>query len=379
MSMTREWTAERWARVALSRLAEPEDKLVHTLLADHGPVETVQRIQAGEGRLGRFAARVRRLDVHRDVAVAEKVGARLVIPGDDEWPDRLEDLAIPPWCLWVRGAARLDEATSRSVAVVGARAATSYGDHLASEIAAGLVMAGWTVVSGAAYGIDGAAHRGALAVDGLTVAVVASGVDRVYPAAHAMLLRRIAETGCIVSEVAPGSAPMGSRFLSRNRLIAAMTAGTIVVEAGLRSGSLQTLGKALQLNRPVGAVPGPVTSMTSAGCHNAIRNKGVTLVTSAAEVIELVAPIGEGTLSEPREPSRPEDELDPDTARVYEALPPSGGIDLDALLAATALAPMTVFAALGRLEDSGLAVKKDGGWRKVRSPRGPVATQPGDC
>jgi DNA processing protein len=309
---------------------------------------------------------VRRLDVRRDAQIATKVGARIVIPGDDEWPERLDDLPIPPWCLWVRGPVRLDEATERSVAIVGARAATSYGDSQSSELAAGLVLAGWTVVSGAAYGIDGAAHRGALAVDGPTIAVLANGIDRVYPAAHAMLLRRIAQTGCIVCEVAPGSAPMGSRFLARNRLIAAMSTGTVVVEAGLRSGSLQTMNRAVELNRPVGAVPGPVTSMTSAGCHNAIRNREATLVTSAAEVIELVSRIGEGTLPEPREESLPEDGLDPDTARVHESLPRSGGVDLDALLSATALAPMVVLAALGRLEDDGFAVKKDGRWRKVR-------------
>jgi DNA processing protein len=361
-----EWGLDRRARAALSRLAEPEDKGVHTLVANHGPVETVRRIRALEGRLDRFAERVRRLDVERDAAIAARVGARLVVPGDDEWPEGLDDLPIPPWCLWVRGAVRVDEAVRRSVAVVGARAATSYGDAQASEIAAGLAMAGWSVVSGAAYGIDGAAHRGALAVDGLTVAVLACGVDRVYPAAHAQLLQRIAETGCVVSEVAPGSAPMGSRFLSRNRLIAAMTAGTVVVEAGLRSGSLQTMNRASQLNRPVGAVPGPVTSMTSAGCHNAIRNRDAMLVTNAAEVIELVGRIGEGALAEPREEGRPEDHLAPDEARVHQSLPRSGAIDLDALLSATALAPMVVLAALTRLEEGGLAVKKDGGWRKIR-------------
>ncbi|MDN5794997.1 MAG: DNA-processing protein DprA [Intrasporangium sp.] len=366
---TERWTDDRWARAALSRLVEPGDKAVHGMLAGHGPVETLRRIQSAQGALARFAERVRRLDVQRDVAVAEKVGARLVVPGDGEWPAGLEDLPVPPWCLWVRGAARLDEVVRRSVAVVGARAASSYGETQAAELAAGLATAGWSVVSGAAYGIDGAAHRGALAVDGLTVAVVASGVDRVYPAAHATLLRRISATGCIVSEVAPGSAPMGSRFLARNRLIAALTAGTVVVEAGLRSGSLQTLNRALDLNRPVGAVPGPVTSMTSAGCHNAIRNRGAVLVTSAAEVIELVGRVGEGALDEPRGPVLPADDLDPDDARVHETLPRSGGLDLDALLSATALTPMVVLAALARLEEGGLAVKKDGRWRKIASGR----------
>lgn len=364
-----QWSADRWARAALSRLAEPGDKMVHALLADDGPVGALARIRSGHGDLRRFAERVRRLDVRRDVAIALKVGARLVVPGDLEWPEGLQDLPVPPWCLWVRGPEQLGPAVERSVAVVGARAATPYGETQAAELAAALATAGWTVVSGAAYGIDGAAHRGALAVDGRTVAVLASGVDRVYPAAHAALLGRIAQTGCIVSEVAPGSAPMGSRFLSRNRLIAAMTRGTIVVEAGVRSGSLQTLNRATDLNRPVGAVPGPVTSMTSAGCHNAIRNKGAVLVTSAAEVVELVGRIGEGVLDEPRGPLLPADELDPHDARVHECLPRCGGLDLDALLSATALTPMVVLAALARLEEAGLAVRKDGRWRKISSAR----------
>lgn len=368
LSMSGDRGPERLARAALSRLVEPRDKAVHTLLEAVGPEEAVRRIRAGGGQLARFAERVVRLDVARDLAVGARVGARVVIPGDAEWPAGLDDLAIPPWCLWVRGRLRLDEVAARSVAIVGARISTAYGQSIAADLGASLASQGWTVVSGAAFGIDAAAHRGALAVDGPTVAVVAGGVDRVYPAAHDSLFARIVEHGCIVSEVAPGSAPMKSRFLSRNRLIAAMTAGTVVVEAGLRSGSLNTLNHANELSRPVAAVPGPVTSMSSAGCHEAIRSKGATLVTSAAEVLELVGRIGEGTLPTPRAPSLPEDELEGDEARVHEALPRSGGIDLDALLAATALTPTAVLAALGRLENLGLATRKDAGWRKTRAP-----------
>jgi DNA processing protein len=361
--------AERRARAALSRLVEPRDLTVHQMLSSRGPVETLQRICRGEGKLARFASRVNTLDVDRDLAIGDRVGARVVIPGDLEWPASLDELAIPPWCLWVRGAQRLDEVTARSVAIVGARFCTAYGEHVAAEFAAAVVSQGWTVVSGAAFGIDAAAHRGALAVEGSTVAVLACGVDRNYPAGHANLLGRIAEVGCIVSELAPGSAPMKTRFLHRNRIIAALTAGTVVVEAGLRSGSLNTLGHAEELIRPIGVVPGPVTSASSAGCHEVIRAERATLVTTPAEVLELISPIGEGTLEVPRAPSLPEDALDEEETRVHECLPHSGGIDLDGLLRATALAPMVVLAVLTRLEDGGFAVKSDGRWRKAKRPR----------
>jgi DNA processing protein len=361
--------AERRARAALSRLVEPRDLAVHQLLGSQGAVETVRRIHAGAGALARFASRVAALDVDRDLAIGERVGARVVIPGDPEWPDSLDELPIPPWCLWVRGAHRLDEATARSVAIVGARFCTPYGEHVAADLAASVASQGWTVVSGAAFGIDAAAHRGALAVDGPTIAVLACGVDRSYPAGHANLLARIAEAGCIVTELAPGSAPMKTRFLHRNRIIAALTAGTVVVEAGLRSGSLNTLGHAEGLIRPIAVVPGPVTSPSSAGCHEAVRAGRATLVTTAAEVLELIGPIGEGTLEVPRAPSLPEDGFDAEETRVHESLPHSGGIDLDGLLRATALAPMVVLAALTRLEEGGFAVKSDGRWRKARTRR----------
>jgi DNA processing protein len=359
-------TAEHRARAALSRLVEPRDLTVHQLVSRHGAVETVQRIRRGTGALARFASRVAALDVDRDLAIGERIGARVVIPGDPEWPASLDDLHIPPWCLWVRGARRLDEVATRAVAVVGARFCTAYGEHVAADLGASLASQSWTVVSGAALGIDAAAHRGALAVEGATVAVVACGVDRIYPAGHATLLGRIAEAGCIVSELAPGSAPMKSRFLHRNRIIAALTAGTVVVEAGLRSGSLNTLGHAEDLVRPIAVVPGPVTSASSAGCHEAVRAGRATLVTSAAEVLELIGPIGDGALETPRAPSLPEDRLDAEETRVHESLPHSGGIDLDGLLRATALAPMVVLAALTRLEDGGFAVKSEGRWRKAR-------------
>lgn len=359
---------ERRARAALSRLAEPCDRTVATLLTEVGAVETVERLRRGDGRLGRFAARARSLDVDRDIANAARAGARVVIPGDPDWPERLDELAIPPWCLWVRGEASVPWMLRRSVSMVGARTSTPYGEHLASELAAALASRGWTVVSGAAFGIDAAAHRGALAVDGGTVAVLAGGVERPYPAAHGPLLDRIARDGAVMSEVAPGSAPMKSRFLSRNRLIAALTAGTVIVEAGLRSGSLNTARHANDLSRPVGAVPGPVTSMSSAGCHQAVRDSSAVLVTSADEIIELVGTIGDDACEPPRGPEEPGDDLDPHQKRVLEALPVRKAVDLDSLAAATTLSPFTVRVALGRLSALDLACSEAGRWRKKPGP-----------
>ena len=355
---------DRWARVALSRLAEPCDKEVHTLVESVGAVETVQRIHEGAGKLGRFAARVAVLDTERDLAIATTVGARVLVPSDEEWPEPLNAIALPPWCLWVRGPLHLGQSVERSVAVVGSRTATSYGEQTAADLAAGLATRGWTVVSGAAFGIDGSAHRGALAVDGPTVAVLAGGVERPYPVAHAALINRIAARGLVVSEVAPGSAPMRSRFLSRNRLIAGMTRGTVVVEADLRSGSRNTVGHATDACRPVGAVPGPITSMASSGCHQEIRDGRAVLVTSVAEIIDLVGDIGADACEPLHGPVLPADGLPMLDAAVLEAVPFRVSTDLDRLVVATAQSPLGVRSALGRLERAGLVVESEGRWRK---------------
>ncbi len=359
----------RRARAALSRVVEPRDVEVATLLEKVGPLDTMERIRRGHGTLARFAARVRALDVDRDLEVAAKVGARVVVPGDDEWPDTLDHLDIPPWCLWVVGRLDLVDVTDRSVAVVGARAATAYGEHVTTELASGLARRRWTVVSGAALGIDAAAHRGALAVDGTTVAVVAGGVDRPYPAANATLLRRIAAVGLVVSEAAPGAAPMKSRFLSRNRLIAALTRGTVVVEADLRSGSRNTVSHATGLSRPVGAFPGPVTSMMSAGCHQEIRDQKAVLVTSVDEVIDLVGDLGDDACEEPRAADTDVDRLAPDDRAVLEAVPFRRSVALDVVARDAARPPLVVRAALARLEQARLVIGESGTWRKAPAPR----------
>jgi DNA processing protein len=359
---------ERRARAALSRVVEPCDAEVAVLVHTLGPVEAMQRVRSGSGTLARFAGRVRGLDVSRDLEVASKVGARLVVPGDPEWSERLDELPIPPWCLWVVGPLDLVDVCERSVAVVGARANTAYGEHVTTDLASGLARRRWTVVSGAALGIDAAAHRGALAVGGSTVAVVAGGVDRLYPVANAALLRRVAAEGLVVSEAAPGAAPMKSRFLSRNRLIAALTRGTIVVEADLRSGSRNTVTHAEGLARPVGAVPGPVTSMTSAGCHQEIRKGRAVLVTSVDEVIDLVGTIGADACDEPRAGDTEVDRLAPEDKAVLEAVPYRRPVPLDVISREAARAPLSVRAALARLEDAGLVIGEAGTWRKTPTP-----------
>jgi DNA processing protein len=255
---------------------------------------------------------------------------------------------------------------ARSVAIVGARASSSYGEFVASELASGLAVRGFTVVSGAAFGIDAAAHRGALAVDGGTVAVVASGVDRAYPAAHQSLIQRIGDVGAVVSEVPPGSAPTRSRFLARNRLIAALASGSVVVEAGLRSGARSTVSAAVELCRPVGAVPGPVTSMVSAGCHEELRAGRAVLVTDAAEVAELVGAMGEDLAPAKRGETRPGDGLEPVTFRVWQSLPPRRSIGVEALTTAAGLSVAEVMSSLGQLESMSLAERGPAGWSRCR-------------
>lgn len=355
---------DRLARVALTRVVEPGDVTVGRLVAAVGALRAYEQVRRGRGAFARFGPRVQALDVDRDLDIALRLGARIVVPGDVEWPDRLDDLPVPPWCLWVRGPARLGEVAERSVAVVGSRDSTAYGESVAAEISAALASRGWAVVSGGAYGIDASAHRGALAVDGTTVAVSAAGIDRIYPAGHRSLVDRILDTGGLVTEAPPGWAPMKSRFLARNRLIAAMTCGTIVVEAGARSGSLNTAGTATKLGRPVGAVPGPVTSMSSTGCHEAIRQGQAVLVTSGDEVLDLVGRLGEDACEPVRGEVRPTDDLGLPDATVHEALPIRGWMELDRLVLLTTLPPLAVRAALARLEERGLARCEEGRWRK---------------
>lgn len=362
---------EREARMAWSRISEPEDARALKLVREHGAEEALASVVNGSAEgAARYLSRVETLDIEQDLRVVSRLRARVLVPGDDEWPDGVDDLEVPPHCLWVRGPEDLRGACERSAAVVGARSATPYGESTAGEIAAGLCERRFTVVSGAAFGIDGAAHRGALAVEGLTVAVLAGGVERPYPDAHRGLLERIVATGAVVSEVPPGCAPTRWRFLKRNRLIAAMTRGTVVVEAGLRSGSRSTAREATKLARVVAAVPGPVTSMVSAGCHELIRRGEAELVTDADEVAELLGDLGADLAPVKRGEVRPEDDLGEVEKVVWSALPVRSATGVASLAVHTALAEREVLGCLGRLQLKGLAAHDGEGWR--RPPRRPA-------
>jgi DNA processing protein len=363
-------TDERYARAALSRLVEPVDKAMVALVERYGALTIFADLRSGalqHDRARHWRARLGRLDVDADLRRLTEVDGRLICPGDAEWPEAVDDLGPRrPLVLWVRGHQDLTQVLSRAVAVVGSRAATGYGSHVSAELGASLCDRGWTVVSGAAYGIDACAHKGALAAGGPTVAVLACGVDVTYPAGHRALLERIAEEGSIVSELPPRESPMRGRFLVRNRLIAALTRGTVIVEAGPRSGALNTASEAIALVRPVLAVPGPVTSAMSVGVHQLVRKGMAVLVTNAAEVVDAVGRIGDDLASEARGPVHPRDGLDPEVARVLDALPQRGSRDVDTIAVRAGLATDSVLAALGNLRGAGWVERVSGGWRRAR-------------
>lgn len=367
--------SDRMARAALTRLSEPGDTRLATLVADLG-AETVFEHLRNERDVGGvytdFATRLRGLRPDRDLDSAARLGIRFVVPGDPEWPARLDDLDLAepverrggkPVGLWLRGSAKLDELAARAVAVVGSRSATTYGTGVAADIGATLAGSGVTVVSGAAFGIDQAAHRGALGSRGPTVAVLACGVDRPYPAAHKQLLDVIAEDGVVVSELPPGCAPTKLRFLARNRVIAALGQGTVVVEAAARSGALSTANWATRLNRVLMGVPGPVTSAPSEGVHELIRGGRAMLVTRGDDVLELVSPTGSFTDPGRRGESRPHDGLDERELRVLDALPVVHGVSTRSISRTCGLSEKAVVAALDELATRGHAKCVDGVWR----------------
>jgi DNA processing protein len=360
-------SGERAARVAWARLVEPEHHAVVERIAGQGAEEALRTLDLSSPLGRQLVPRLELLDVRRDLDIARRTGTRIVVPGDPEWPAGVDDLEWPPLCLWVVGPLDLAEQAARSVAVVGARAATLYGTRQAQDLGAGLAERGVSVVSGAAYGIDGAAHRGALGVEGPTIAFTAGGVDRPYPRGHDGLFAQLRSHGLVVSELPPGCAPTKGRFIARNRLIATVTQGTVVVEAGLRSGSSHTAGKALDHNRVLCAVPGSVESAVSAGCHQLIRNKNAILVTDAAEVMEAVGPIGE-LAPEKRGEQRPGDGLDPVQGAVYGALPVRRPATVDELAVRAGLDARQVSSALGFLALAGLSRQEPQGWRKAPQP-----------
>jgi DNA processing protein len=358
------------ARIELAGLSEPGDAGLGAQVERLGSCRVIERIRSRRGGLpGRrnYAARLPAVDADASLAALSTCGGRAVIPGDGEWPTQLDDLGpARPLVLFVRGR-DLRLAAVRSVAVVGARAATAYGVTVAADLAADLADGGWAVVSGGAYGIDAAAHRGALTslgagAGGSTVAVLACGIDVVYPLGNTALLEQVAQEGTLASELPPGCHPTRSRFLQRNRVIAAITRGTVVVEAAKRSGALNTAGHAAELGRPVLAVPGPVTSAASAGVHRLVRETAAQLVTNALEVIEAVGLIGD-LAPPPRLPRRATDGLDPVALRVFDALPAHQVLPAPDIAVAAGLDSVLVMGALNRLAVLGLVETTQRGWR----------------
>ncbi|MFN8190457.1 MAG: DNA-processing protein DprA [Nocardioidaceae bacterium] len=374
---------ERLARVALSQLTEPADLRLSGLVTELGAVCVWEHLRAERDLRGMqtdIAARLGSIDPHRDLERAARRGIRYVIPGDPEWPVQLDDLATSvspiegrggtPLGLWVRGPARLD-ALGRAVAVVGSRSCTTYGLDVAAEMAARMTLAGVWVVSGAAYGIDQAAHRGALAGtdEGHTVAVLAGGVDKAYPAAHRALIDHIAGVGAVVSEVAPGGATMRQRLLTRNRLIAALSRGTVVVEAAARSGARNTASWADGLRRQVMGVPGPVTEAASQGVHQMIREGMATLVTGADDVLELLGVAGEHLIEAPRGPRRARDRLTLRQQQVLDAVPLVRFAAVDSIARTAGIGLVEVSAALRSLHGHGLVSESSDGWRLTELAR----------
>ena len=314
---------ERLARAALSRLMEPQDAAGLALVQTVGATDALRiatgGMAAGPGlehritsmlaengtgswaglaaALKRWQPRIPDLAPERDLATMARIGGRLIIPSDELWPAQLADLGIQePICLWWRGQAQPLPGADRCIALVGSRDSTSYGAAVTGDLAYSLGQRGFTIVSGGAYGIDAHAHRAALAGGTSavpTIAVMAGGVDRFYPSGNDDLLRAVANQGAVLAEVPPGSAPTRYRFLQRNRLIAALSSVTVVVEARWRSGALNTAHHAETLGRAVGAVPGSVHSANSAGCHRLLRDGGAVCVTDASEVAELASPSGQ--------------------------------------------------------------------------------------
>jgi len=373
--------AELLAWAYLSRVAEAPCAELVGLIKGVGPVEAAERIR----RAAVDEALAKRTDARREIDCAaedlemlRRRDGRLITPEDDEWPglafasfrgapvrDRPQGRA--PLVLWAIGPLRLDDVAERAAAIVGTRACTAYGEHVAADLSAGLAEHDVAIVSGGAYGIDGVAHRAALSADGMTVAVLAGGVDVLYPAGHSALLHRVGATGLLVSEYPPGVRPARHRFLTRNRLVAALSGATVVVEAGIRSGAASTAAWARALGRVVCAVPGPVTSAASTGCHVLLR-AGAELVTRADEVREIIGRAGELAEEETR-PTNPLDALTDTERQVYEALPGRGVRTTDEIAVASGLPADAILGPLAMLEIAGLIERVEGRWRLARTMR----------
>lgn len=370
-----------YARAAWAVLIEPGDRVAGSLVQALGPVAALETAlgaadagavadRAGLRRVevddGRKRWQPRAGDVDGALEWTRRCDVQLLTPEDLDWPVLADDLG--PWaplCLWVRGSIGVMGSQNPSVALVGSRASSSYGEHVATELAAESALAGLTVYSGGAYGIDAAAHRAALTAGGATVALMAGGLDRAYPVGNRELIDEIGRVGAVVSEVPCGTTPTKHRFLARNRLIAALSSGTIVVEAAHRSGAINTANHAQSIGRPLGVVPGPITSASSMGCHRLLRDSDAVCITGFDDLRELIGVtsgtetlVDAGAYTDER--TRLLDALSARSPRSTADVARRGGFGVD-----------EAAALLGMLELDGVVHRTVAGWS--RTPvRGPV-------
>ncbi|MFH0410816.1 DNA-processing protein DprA [Corynebacterium sp. L4756] len=376
------------AWVYLNRVIEPPSRTLATLLQEY----EVERIAYGVyhqqswvgNLLGESQARRDWLRQEEDLATMERMGARLITRDSPEWPEMAQAFsfygnaeaptnfdreAIPPNCLWVRGQP-LKPNVAQSVAMVGTRAITAYGTQATRALVADLAKHQWSIVSGGALGVDTVAHSAAIEMQTPTVAVAACGIDYDYPARNASLFHRIAQTGTIVSEYAPGTTPQRHRFLSRNRLVAAMTAGTVVVEAAYRSGALNTLNWAEALGKVAMAVPGPITTHGSLGCHQRIQEGRAQLVASGEEIRELVGKVGEADAGAQYEldfAKSPVQQLSRNELKVYDAVPLYDGSLAEDIARDSGMRLPLVVHLLLVLDKKGLIRREGKNWTKLSS------------
>lgn len=364
--------SDREARWSLACVSEPGDVRLQQLLLHEGPVEVWRSLE--KSRAESVWARRRQGFNFASVRKLESVfRLRFITPEDAEWPERLNDLKLAvvgdfggaPLGLWLRGPGDLGQLCGPAISIVGSRAATHYGETVAAELAAELAEQRQTIVSGGAYGIDACAHRGALAVDGRTVCVQACGVDQPYPRGNKRIFDELVTDHLVVSELPPGLHPTRSRFLARNRIIAALGEGTLIVEAAVRSGARNTVSWANNLGRQVMAVPGPVQSAMSETPHQLIRDQEAILVANADQVRELVAPVGQDMLPFPRGAERVIDGLDEIESVIFEAVPGRGGVQASELCLRSGFDLLTVLTTLASLEERRLVHAPDGLWKLV--------------
>jgi DNA protecting protein DprA len=280
---------EQLARACLFSVVEGGHTFWCAEISTHGALAVYNKLLNGGYdpiKYEKLITNLRETNGDKILTEIDKHYARLITPDDEDWPEQLNDLAAPPIGLILKG--NINALHQPSLAIVGTRNPTSYGARIAGEFAAGFADREWAIVSGGAYGIDSYAHKGALIAEGVTVAVVASGIDINYPAGNTRLFAEICESGAMVTEFMPGHRALPNRFLTRNRLIAALSKATLVVEAAFRSGSLRTARDAAEIFRPVMAIPGAITSPTSEGCHRLIGERAAEIVTSVADAVEFV-------------------------------------------------------------------------------------------